>query len=420
MRRKRIDVDALPASENQACVDVLYTFMRTCASQGTGTVVAEEAAEKMIAAIVAAETPLVLQFVGGAVYRDKILLPLEFEAFRRAQILLQTVENHGVHEIAFTDVPKIDDILHFGSALGRGLQGRTDALRRMRFERIRVRTLPHLGRRAKQDQGGSVLVDANVALALEIGEELRGMVSEQWSWSTGIALLRFMEIAFKLDLPSALRAVELMPGSWSASRRAVAASVHVAHVLGWLGAPVDMRRAAAHAALAIGMHGFGPRGGQPIAEAAEAAMASLTAEPPAARSGIDPHRLRVCSMVHALSRAEIADDEPKVLGLVRVAYSLERRRCPEEVTFHLTILDLLALALRMQDRRHYADWMGAFVGAYGIVPMGSFVLCDGRLGVATEPSPDPWRPRVLVQGEKLAPIEPVAIFSPLARARPDA
>lgn len=419
MRRKRIDVDALPASENQACVDVLYAFMRTCASQGTGNVIAEEAGEKMIAAIVAAGTPLVLQFVGGAVYRDKILLPLEFEAFRRAQILLQTVENHGVHEIAFTDVPHIDDLLHFGSALGRGLQGRTDALRRMRFERIRVRTLPHLGRRAKQDQGGSVLVDANIALAFEIGEELRGMVSEQWSWSTGIALLRFMESAFKLDAPAALRAVELMPGSWSASRRAVVASVHVAHVLGWLGAPVDTRRAAAHAALAIGMHGFGPRGGQPIAEAAEAAMASLTAEAPAARSGIDPHRLRVSSMVHALAKPQ-AEDEPKVLGLVRVAYSLERRRCPEDVTFHLTITDLLALGLQMQDRSHHEDWMGAFVGAYGIVPMGSFVLCDGRLGIATEPSPDPWRPRVLVQGEKVAPIEPVSMFSPLARARPDA
>lgn len=419
MRRKRIDVDALPASENQACVDMLYSFMRTCASQGTGNVIAEEAGEKMIAAIVAAGTPLVLQFVGGAVYRDKILLPLEFEAFRRAQILVQTVENHGVHEIAFTDVPSLDDLLHFGSALGRGLQGRTDALRRMRFERIRVRALPHLGRRAKQDQGGSVLVDANVALAFEIGEELRGMLTEPWSWSTGIALLRFMETAFKLDPHAASRAVELMPGSWSASRRAVAASVHVAHVLGWLGAPLAARRAAAHTALAVGMHGLGPRGGQPIAEAAEAAIASLTAEPPAARSGIDPHRLRVCSMVHALSKPEPAADEPNILGLVRMAYSLERRRCPEDVSFHLTIADLLALALKMQGRSHYDDWLGALVGAYGIVPMGSFVLCDGRLGVATEPSPDPWRPRVLVQGEKLAPIEPVSIFSPLARARPD-
>jgi hypothetical protein len=291
----------------------------------------------------------------------------------------------------------------------------------MRFERIKVRALPHLGRRAKQDQGGTIVVDAHVALAFEIGEELRGMVTEQWSWSTGVALLRFLEGAFKHDVHATLRAVELAPGSSSASRRAVAASVLVAHVLGWLGAPVAARRAAAHATLALGMHGYGPRGGRPIAEAAEAAIATLTVEPPAARSGIDPHRLRVCAMVHALSKPERPANEPKLLGLVRMAYSLERRRAPENATFHLTIADLLALALQLRAHgTHYDDWVGALVGAYGIVPMGAFVLCDGRLGVAIEPSPDPWRPRVLVQGEKVAPIEPVAIFSPLARARPNA
>ena len=54
----------------------------------------------------------------------------------------------------------------------------------------------------------------------------------------------------------------------------------------------------------------------------------------------------------------------------------EQCRIPEDVTFHLTIVDLLAQALEARGKRHYEDWAGALVGCYTTFFRGTPLLCQ--------------------------------------------
>jgi hypothetical protein len=60
----------------------------------------------------------------------------------------------------------------------------------------------------------------------------------------------------------------------------------------------------------------------------------------------------------------------------------------------------------------------ALLGLLGMIPVGSHVLANGRLGLVAAPSErgDPWRPRVLVGGEIVVPAQAVTLHSPLAMA----
>jgi hypothetical protein len=128
------------------------------------------------------------------------------------------------------------------------------------------------------------------------------------------------------------------------------------------------RRAAAHAALALASIGYRDREGAPLAEAAPATLASMLAAPITAQSGVDPHRLRVCTVLHALcaNAAAAAAGAPEthvsLAGLLAVSYELERRRCPEGVSFDLTRLDLMADAVRAMGTDLDATWVRALVG----------------------------------------------------------
>ena len=127
----------------------------------------------------------------------------------------------------------------------------------------------------------------------------------------------------------------------------------------------------------------------------------------------NPHRLRVTTLVRGLTLP--ADGSNGVLSLVRAAYELERRRCPHDLSVSLTKADLMAWLADQLGERIDANWGRAILGVAGLIPAGSYVLADTRLGgaMATAEGEDPRCPSVLVGGELVSPQRPVCFHSPV-------
>ncbi len=136
------------------------------------------------------------------------------------------------------------------------------------------------------------------------------------------------------------------------------------------------------------------------------------------RSGITPHRVRVCSMLHRLQSARsVSELGPKITGLIHLTYEMERGRCPGDVEFDLTFADLLAQAVENQGDIYNEDWVRVLAKVSGEVPVGAKVrLEDGSVGIVLGPSKikDPLRPSVLVNDQILIPSKPVELISSAA------
>lgn len=399
-------------------LDQLFLLMRQAAVFGPNHPNATAAAEATQEAIDRAGPPFVLQFVRGAVFRDRVLLPLDAERFQQASDIERSLANLATHEVCVDEVPSLDAVSGFGVALARGAQGPSPALQSAKWRGFRFRELPYAqyGEEA-EEVDASVFTAAQIALAIGEAERARKDSAEHWPWTLGVSIVRRLERSLETDRDGAHRAMELAPGAWTPPRRAVSAALTVMGLLTTLELTRFARRAAAHATLALASVGYREREGMPIAEAATATLTALLAAPITAQSGVDPHRLRVCTCLNALCEREAGGTQLSLTGLLELGYEIERRRCPEGVTFDLTRLDLMADVVREMGTTLDATWTRALVGASGAVPIGAFVLADGRLGVVIESAPvdDLWHPKVLIGGEVVTPRTPVVLHSPLTR-----
>lgn len=417
-RRKRRQIDPEALGPEEIVVDTLFVLMRQCSTQGVHGKATEETAERLRTLIEQAEVPLALQFLGETAYRDHTLVPLHAEVFRRSQQLLQSLDNLSVREIVFEAVPSLEALLQLADVLVKGSHGPSDAMRRASLkQRMRVSIRPRAQKKDEDDTGERVhAATTRIALAATLADELPRHPEREWPWDVGIAVVRQVEAAVAANHHAAARTIEHMPGSWTISRRATCACLRIVAALTHLGVGAFVRRSASHALLALATHGYGERSGKPVPEAAERAIASLLFAPPQSPSGITAHRLRATTILHALARAaEGGKGEPPLLGLVRAVYEIERQRCPVELDFALTAVDLLARLAESYETTG-DEWPRALLSAGGPVPAGAYVLADGRLGIAYEPAEDAWRPRVRAGTELIVPREPVELYSPVAMA----
>ena len=131
---------------------------------------------------------------------------------------------------------------------------------------------------------------------------------------------------------------------------------------------------------------------------------------------IEPHRLRVCSVLHEIGHDPRARKElPGIPALVFLLCELERRRKPPDVDFALTFTDLLAMATFEIETSFEPAAVRALIHASGEVPIGAHVrLPDGRFGIVLDESTanDPLRPSVLVGSEIVVPERAVTLVSP--------
>lgn len=390
-------------------IDELFRWIRIFASHGAAHPLAVEASATLAAAIAEARPPFGLQFVLGAVFRDRKLLPLREDRFVRARAIAQALTRAGIAEISFLHDPTVNDLVALGSAIAESRPG-ADDLEQLRLTTIQWRSIPHATRGAAGEAvDRDVAATAELSLALASAETLPA--SGPWPWNIGGSIVRRLDRALSLHTYASLRAIELSPSPWSPTRRATSAAVHVLLALRALGATAATQRVATHAALLVARRGLRERDGDDLTTTTGRIGRELWIDAET-KGAIEPHQLKVACVVHAASSGNDAQKQFVMIPLLFLAYDLERRRVPERGRVVLSRVDLLALAV--SDRRYDPAWVRLLINACGVVPPGAVVeLRDGRIGVVLGPSPhrDPWRPEVLIEGRIVIPDDRVRLRS---------
>ena len=392
-----------------AVVDELFRWIRTHTTHGTRHPLTEAIAVAVSAAVAAARPPFSLQFVLGAVFRDRVLVAMNVASYERALVVATTLRRAGVEELAFDAAPPAAALAPLGALLGRAAVAPVTGLDEMRVTDVRWRSIPNAERGADTEQvDPEIAAIVDVALAIADAERLPTSAAP-WPWSVGVAITRRLDHALSAHTCATLRTIELAPGAWTPARRAVSAALHALLVLRGLGSSVATQRSAAHAVLVLGTCGYQAESGLVVRQAAAVARVALVGEDrPIAK--LEPHHLRVVALVHGLMKDGADNRALVVMPLVELAYDLDRRRCPPGARFVHSRVDLLALAVA--DRSYESSWVRALVGAVGVVPPGApIALADGRRGVVVGPTRDPWRPEVLVDGALIVPTQPVRLIS---------
>jgi hypothetical protein len=403
-------------NETLAVVRELFVLMRTTSSHSSEHPLTIQSAVNLRDLLHAAQPPFSLQFVGKAVFRDTILLPMNLEAYDCAQIVGNAMKNLEVQEVTFERIPSVDDALRFGTAIARGMNGPSDVLGLLRIDGMRWREILNVAGSDGELIDPSMFALTQITLALAEAERLPAATGESWPWVKGVSVIRRLERALAADSQAAIRVIDLAPGDWNVARRAVAAALDVLLVLRMLEVSNSTARAAAHAVLILGINGLRARGGVPLVLAAETALPAILRSPATSRGGVEPHRLRTSAILHGLVRPD-KKDGPRVIPLVDLCYELAKARTPEAVPFDLTRVDLLAMATAQAGRRFDAGWVSALITVCGVMPPGCFVLLpDGRIGTVMDAgdSGDPFRPRVMVDGVIFVPDAPLSPMSPAA------
>ncbi len=410
------------SSASIALLERLFVLTKTVGTLGTAHPSALENAASAREAVLLARTPLSLQFVREATFRDRALLPLDLEGFQRSQVLSRAVSHCGVHELSFDTVPESAALLQLAQVLARGVQGPTDWLESLRLPGISWREIAGAGWGAESRAiDPDLFAVTQLALAIAETDRLASESTAPWRWTEGVGVVRRLERALEVDGAAADRALELAPAPWSPGRRAVAVAMRVVAVLREMGSLAGTTRAAGHAALVLGACGLAEGRTLSLEEAAGAGLKRLLATSLESAGGAARHRIRVCALLNAVHRRTAFHGRwVGAIGLIDVLYALETRRQGEERLVQLSLADLLAGALAESETRFDPRWLRALVATVGELPPGARVrLADGRVGVVFEPGPsgDPWRPIVLIQGQMVEPQQPVRLQAAVGVAR---
>lgn len=397
----------IPTKETLAVLDqlsMLVTATRTYGSQHPAT---EGAAANLASAIRAAAPPFAFQFVVGAVFRDRELLPIDGERYDRVLVMAEGLHRGGAQEITF-QAASTEDLVLLASMLQANPTGRL--LDDLGLASISFREIPD----AKPgEELETVEPEIFVAAQLVLGfraaracaDAAANAAGVAWPFAQGMEAVRRLERAMETHASVTAYTLEIAPGAMDPGRRALMAAHHVRVVTTCLSIGKPLARAAAHAALAIAACGLTGRGGAEF-EMAVGAAAARSADALDAASA-DPHRILVSALLH-----DQATHRRLSIGeLLRLAYELECARCPADVAFDLGLADVLATALSRwnQPGAPTGPWVRVRVAAAGVMPAGARVrLADGRRGIILGPgaSGDPMRPMILIDGRTIEAAEP--------------
>ena len=400
-------------SRVRAVITALHLTMKTAGSHGPQHPLTLQAGAETAQAVVAARPPLAIQFIGQATFCDRSLIPLDIQGFHLSQQLARALHVLDLHEIEFEPGFDARGALALAELLNCPTTQRAGAIWD-EIPHLHLSSLP--GARTgldKVDVDVEVLAATHVSLAVAAADSLAAEPADTpWNWRTGMAIVRRLDRAAAATAAGAQCALELVPGAWSPARRAVSSVLHVLLALADIGASSAAARGAAHAALALTVRGLTRRDGLTVGEAATKLLPALLQRPATQGGTVEPHIIRVCSIVNLLSpeSGEETVNDP-ILQLVALCYDLELRRSPQGTNIDLSFLDVLAWAMRIPVT--YGPWPALLARAAGLVPPGSRVrLADGAIGIVLEAdAADPLRPTVLVGGQVRRALHPVTLLS---------
>ena len=399
----------------RAIVERLFVLTRNLAVHGEAHPLVLQNAESLRAALDAAAPPYALQFVGQAVFLDRVLAVLDPLNFSRSLKLARALSAKQVNELGVEYVPTPAQLVLFARALStRGaVLPSIDGLHLRELRGVR-------GGTAGEAVDPELFATAQMVRALVEAEALEASTGAGWHWSHGVSVVRRVERARQVDFAACVRFLDFAPGERSVARRGVGALLNALAMTGAAGVPTAYSRVAAHAALALALHGLAEREGASFVEAVETALPRLVATVLGGGSAIDPHRHRVCAVLHSVVSRLVAPASWNPLArAVALAYDFERLRCPLGPAFNLGAADLLSWAARVAGREHDAAWVRALLAAHGVLPPNALVtLEDGRTGIALGGADDeaPLLPLVYLREQGIVALPE----SPVRFARRDA
>ena len=397
-----------------ATLQRLFELVRAAALHAREHALIEESAEALADAIERAQPPFSLFVFADAVLRDRTPLHFELEAFRRMQQLAGAMRRWSVQELTFEHVPEIEALIEFAYAVLTATHVNR-AARKPSVEGIKLAVAWRPSAPNSPAAEAAVEVYAGIQLAHACSEaEALSAAGAPWSWPRAQALCARIERLTLAGASAAARSLELERPPWTPARQAVAVAFYVGAVLARMQVPALTRRALTHAALAVGCHGFVD--GLPLHEAARAALPRMLV---AAGSGSTarrhPHQLRTAALLAALTAPQ-APTSVQPAALVHAAYQVELQRTRALPGVQQSRVDLHAWLASALGGAVHPGWGRALLSVLGLVPAGSHVLADGRLGIVLGPGRDgdPFRPKVLLGGALATPTERVQLHSPLA------
>jgi hypothetical protein len=393
-------------------VDELFRLLRTVQSFGTEHASAQSGSKKCAAALAQVPVPTSLQFLQGVVFTERKLVAMARDQFERARWLGAQLGRCKIHEITFEGVVAPADWLRF-AAIVAGTSALS--LEELTIAGLKLRELDNarLGE-AREDTDPETFAIVQMALALATADRIQLHQSGEsgWPWPEGVHFVRRVERAHGAHRAASIRAIEMPDAAWTHARRATCAAFLVGLALSDLGARGTHQRAAVHATCAL-MLGVLQLPGKPLAACARHVLAVMSKTAVrVAGSAIEPHRLLVLAL---LAECAAADKALAAVGLISTVVLLESERRPAGVTFDLSLVDLFAMACGEGIADVEPSWLALLVRATGVLPPGArVVLADGRTGIVMGPGDagDPFRPLVLVNGQRLQTAARVALAYP--------
>ncbi len=414
----------MPAHDPQGTRGLLidvFLLMKTLGTHGADHPLTAKGANLVAESIKKAGLPIELHFVGRAVFRDRALVPLDFDEYGRIQELVNAAVGMGATELIIESAPPAAELIRLGDLLAAGARG-VAAPSSASVRGVTWRDLPSArwGRDA-EDVDPEIFCATHLSLAVARTEELIARNRMPWNWSHGMAVVRRLENAVERSADGMARALEVAPGEWSPARRAVSVTYRLLSAMGALGVQKQSARAATHAALGLACHGLAAIGGTTTPKAASAALPQMVPPAGGKTSRIAPHRLKVCALLHEIAHTTVDPRDWEGLpALIHLVYDLEKGRIPGNVDFALTFADLLAQAAAKMGDGFDERSVRTLVYASGEIPLGAHVtLADGQAGIVIDhgTSGDPLRPKVLVGTQMIVPDRPVALMPPSPRLK---
>ena len=383
-------------AQARSIVERLYVLTRNLAVHGDAHPLVAQNAAALATALEDAGPPFALQFVGQAVFIDRVLAVLDALNFSRAVKLARYLAAVGVNEVGVEYVPTTAQLVSLARALlTRGAS--TPSVDGLHLREIRGVSGGGSGEVIEPE----LFATAQMVRALMEVESLESNAGEGWPWSAGIGVVRRVERARGVDLAACLRFLEHAPGALTVPRRALGALLSAMAMTHAAGLNTSLSRVASHAAFVLGLYGLAERDGASFVEAAETALPRLIATALGGGTSLDPHRQRVCALLQSVvSRHDEPDRWNPMARAVALAYDLERLRCPLGPSFDLRTMDLLAWAARSAGREQSRTWVRALLAAHGVLPPNTAVLHEGRPAVVLGGAEDdaPMRPLVYLKG----------------------
>ena len=275
-------------------VDSLFMLVRTSSHYTPDHPATRDAATRVSQGL-AELTPISLQFIEGAAFADRDLLPLTLERLQRTRGLGQDLAGQGFQEIRFESVPSSETLLTLAVAWNQ-----SGALDKNTDTAWSVRKLPVVAWGAELPAvDRPVLAATEVCLALENVEELMAAPDTAWPFLSALGALRRIDSLISQAPGAAAVVIEQGPIPWTNARLLLSISIDLGRILSVLEAPLAIRRAAIFALLCAGSRGLRGERHQPLADAAKTGLQCLL-ESPSSTPG--PQRLRTAAQLMDLKK----------------------------------------------------------------------------------------------------------------------